>query len=103
VWGCNGNHEIYAGAEDEAEELFKKQGMTLLRQRAVQLDWKGTNLNLMGIDYQHNIQLTGATQPALSGIEALVRKEMLNVLLSHNPNAFYGAAKLGIELTLRNS
>ena len=29
VWGCNGNHEIYAGVEDEAERLFLQQGMRL--------------------------------------------------------------------------
>jgi len=26
VWGCNGNHEIYAGVEDEAERLFREKG-----------------------------------------------------------------------------
>jgi hypothetical protein len=30
VWGCNGNHEIYAGVEDEAERLFHEKGMRLL-------------------------------------------------------------------------
>ncbi len=39
VWGCNGNHEIYAGAEDSAEALFRHRGMMLLRQVAAQLDW----------------------------------------------------------------
>ena len=24
VWGCNGNHEIYADAEDAAEALFRQ-------------------------------------------------------------------------------
>jgi len=24
VWGCNGNHEIYARAEDEAQRLFAR-------------------------------------------------------------------------------
>src|SRR5581483_2291923 len=38
VWGCNGNHEIYAGAEDAATELFAQHGMKLLRQQSVQLD-----------------------------------------------------------------
>ena len=27
VWGCNGNHEIYAGAEDAAQALFHRNGM----------------------------------------------------------------------------
>jgi len=32
IWGCNGNHEIYAGAEAAAQHLFQKHGMRLLRQ-----------------------------------------------------------------------
>src|SRR5690348_18246255 len=31
VWGCNGNHEIYADAEAMAQRLFAINGMTLLR------------------------------------------------------------------------
>ncbi len=30
VWGCNGNHAIYAGVEDDAERLFREKGMRLL-------------------------------------------------------------------------
>lgn len=100
VWGCNGNHEIYAGAEGTAEELFRIYGMTLLRQRAAQLEWKGESFNLIGVDYQHDVQLTGSMLPTLGGVESLVRQGMLNILLSHNPNTFYSAAGLGIGLTL---
>ena len=32
VWGCNGNHEVYAKAEDAAQRLFAQSGMKLLRQ-----------------------------------------------------------------------
>src|SRR5262245_50545804 len=30
TWGCNGNHEIYAGAEGAAQALFERHGMKLL-------------------------------------------------------------------------
>jgi predicted MPP superfamily phosphohydrolase len=100
VWGCNGNHEIYAGAEEDAEELFRLHGMRLLRQSAAQLTWNGASFNLMGIDYQRNIQLTGSQIPSLNGAEKLVRRDMPNILLSHNPNTFYRAAALGVELSL---
>jgi uncharacterized protein len=100
VWGCNGNHEIYAGAEDKAEKLFTQNGMTLLRQKAALLDWKGDSFNLIGIDYQRNVQLTGSVLPTLGGVESLVRQDKFNLLLSHNPNTFYSAAGLGIALTL---
>src|SRR5205807_9152729 len=31
IWGCNGNHEIYAHAEDQAYYLYAQAGMKLLR------------------------------------------------------------------------
>lgn len=37
AWGCNGNHEIYAKAEDAAQRLFAQAGMKLLRQERAQL------------------------------------------------------------------
>ncbi len=40
------------------------------------------------------------TGPMLREIEHLVRSDMPNVLLSHNPNSFRRAAELGIELSL---
>jgi predicted MPP superfamily phosphohydrolase len=100
IWGCNGNHEIYAGVEDEAGRLFAQYDMRLLRQAAAQLTWNGASFNLMGIDYQHSIQLTGRQQPSLGGIEPLVRRDVPNILLSHNPNTFNRAAEMGIELSL---
>jgi predicted MPP superfamily phosphohydrolase len=96
VWGCNGNHEIYAGAEEMAEELFGLHGMKLLRQSAAQVHC----LNLIGIDYQHNVPITGSALPSLGRAEALVRRDMPNILLSHNPNTFPSAAAAGIELSL---
>lgn len=100
VWGCNGNHEIYAGAEDLAERLFQQYGMRMLRQSSAQLAWNGGSFNLIGVDYQHDIRLTGSRMPSLQAIEQLVRRDMPNILLSHNPNTFYSAAELGIELSL---
>ena len=100
TWGCNGNHEIYAGAEDMAESLFRRRGMTLLRQSSAQLRWNGESLNLIGIDYRHDVPITGSALPSLTGAETLVRRDMPNILLSHNPNTFPAAAQLGIELSL---
>jgi len=36
----------------------------------------------------------------LANVEALIRRDMPNILLSHNPNSFNRAAELGIELSL---
>jgi uncharacterized protein len=100
VWGCNGNHEIYADAEEEAQRLFALHGMKLLRQETATLTWRGAKVNLIGVDYQRDHMVKGPTPPMLAGIEPLVRRDMPNILLSHNPNSFDKAAELGIELSL---
>jgi uncharacterized protein len=100
TWGCNGNHEIYAGAEDYAEALFTANGMRMLRSSASQIRWNGSALNLVGIDYQRNIRMPGTSMPSLNGAEPLVRHDIPNILLSHNPNTFASAAAAGVELSL---
>jgi predicted MPP superfamily phosphohydrolase len=100
VWGCNGNHEIYAGAERKAQQLFSKHGMRLLRQESAELEWRGEHFNLIGVDYQRDFMTGGAQGKPLEEIEHLVRRDIPNVLLSHNPNSFSRAAELGIELSL---
>ncbi len=101
VWGCNGNHEIYAGVEDEAEKLFHEKGMRLLRASSQVIEHNGGRFNLMGVDYQRDSMTRGeATGPMLREVEHLIRRDMPNVLLSHNPNSFHRAAELGIELSL---
>jgi len=99
-WGCNGNHEIYAEAEDETQELFRRYGMKLLRQENVELQWRGQAFNLIGVDYQRDRMTRGPHGVMLSGVENLVRRDVPNILLSHNPNSFHRAAELGIELSL---
>ncbi len=100
VWGCNGNHEIYARAEAAAQHLFAQSGMRLLRQENAQLTWRGAPFNLIGVDYQRERTPQGLRAPMLARIEPFVRRDMPNILLSHNPNSFNRAAELGIELTL---
>ena len=100
TWGCNGNHEIYAGAENAAAQLFDHYGMKLLRQENAQLEWRGGKLNLIGVDYQRDSMTPGPHGAMLQGVEHLVRRDMPNILLSHNPNSFRRAAQMGIELSL---
>ena len=100
TWGCNGNHEIYARAEDEAAYLYAQAGMKLLRQENAQLTFNGVQFNLIGVDYQRERTSRGQRQQTLSRVEPLVRRDMPNILLSHNPNTFNRAAELGIELSL---
>ena len=48
VWGCNGNHEIYAGVEDDAERLFREKGMRLLRAQSAVVEHNGAPLQSAG-------------------------------------------------------
>jgi len=100
VYGCNGNHEIYARAEDLAEGLYMQAGMKLLRRENAVIHHKGASLNLIGVDYQRERTPSGRKQQLLANVEPLVRRDMPNILLSHNPNTFNRAAELGIELSL---
>ena len=100
VWGCNGNHEIYARAEDTAQILFAQAGMKLLRSENAQLTFNGSSFNLIGVDYQRERTNGGRKVQMLQNVEPLVRRDMPNFLMSHNPNSFNRAAEMGIELTL---
>src|ERR1019366_1251900 len=100
VWGCNGNHEIYARAEAEAAALFHRFGMRMLRHENAELRWQGSAFNLIGVDYQRQPVADRNRRPMMPGMERLVRRDVPNILLSHNPNTFPRAAQLGIDLSL---
>ena len=100
TFGCNGNHEIYARVEDLAQSLFAQAGMKLLRGENTQLTFNGAQFNLIGVDYQRERTVEGHKKQTLTNVEQLVRRDMPNILLSHNPNSFPRAAELGIELSL---
>src|SRR5438132_2840223 len=100
TWGCNGNHEIYARVEEEAAYLYAQAGMKLLRHENALITFKGAQFNLIGVDYQRERTRNGQRQQTLSNVESLLRRDMPNILLSHNPNSFNRAAELGIELSL---
>ena len=103
VWGCNGNHEVYAGVEEDAGRLFREKGMRLLRAESAVVEHNGARFNLLGVDYQRDHMVSGERidpRLMLREIEPLVRHDMPNILLSHNPNSFHRAAELGIELSL---
>jgi hypothetical protein len=100
VYGCNGNHEIYARAEDLAARLFQQAGMKMLRSENAVISFRGAHLNLIGVDYQRERMTNGRKMQMLANVEPLVRNDMANILLSHNPNTFNRAAELGIELSL---
>ncbi len=104
VFGCLGNHEFYTETEDSITRLFAAEGIRILRQERASIQSHGEVLNLIGVDYQqarfsrdHDGHLVDRY---LEGNEKLVMPNMVNILLSHNPNSFDRAAQLGIDLTL---
>jgi len=94
IFGCLGNHEVYAKAEDYATEQGARMGIRYLRSEAVRLKFGGTTMNLAGVDYQR------FHKPYLRGAEKMIEPGILNVLMSHNPDVFPVAARQGYDLTL---
>ncbi len=95
-FGCMGNHEIYAEAMDYLPDEAEKLGIRILQSSARLIAWGGARLNIAGVDYQsfanRGHYLEGAAPLAVPGA--------FNILLSHNPDVFPVAAKMGFDLTL---
>jgi predicted MPP superfamily phosphohydrolase len=96
TWGCFGNHEIYAGAQDYAEQQGRRAGITFLRSSHHLFAFGRARLNVCGVDYQ-SIRYR---QNYLCGAERLVVPGAVNILLSHNPDVFPIAARKGYDLTV---
>jgi predicted MPP superfamily phosphohydrolase len=94
VYGCMGNHERAAAAEDYTEEASARGGIAFLRGRAQTLRFGSATLSLAGVDYQRR------DEPYLAGAERLIEPGAFNVLLSHNPDVFPVAARQGYNLLL---
>lgn len=94
VFGCCGNHEIYAGAEAYVAREGLKRGMRFLRNESMPLYFGNAALNLVGVDYQRR------GKPYLVNAEALQLPDAFNLLLSHNPDVFPVAARQGFDLTV---
>ena len=104
VFGCLGNHEIWAHVEDSITQLFAERGTRILRHQNAAIETSGEHLNLIGVDYQTKTRFgplpNGVVNGYLEGVEPLVSPGTVNILLSHNPNTFDRAAELGIDLSL---
>jgi predicted MPP superfamily phosphohydrolase len=104
VFGCLGNHDVYARVENSITLLFRQAGIRILRRQNAAVDTQGESLNLMGVDYTGKFVMGSKTEGAgeryLDSIEALIDPHRVNILLSHNPNTFDRAAELGIDLSL---
>jgi predicted MPP superfamily phosphohydrolase len=104
VFGCLGNHDAWAHVLDSITAIFRQTGITILRSQRASIALGPDSLNLIGIDYTgpfHMSEQAGeAAWRRLPGVGRLADPERVNILLSHNPNTFDGAAELGIDLSL---
>ncbi len=94
IWGCMGNHEIYARVSDYAAIRGAQFGIRFLRSENVCLRFGQATLNLAGVDYQRR------DEKYLVGAEELLQPGAVNVLLSHNPDVFPVAARQGFHAVL---
>jgi hypothetical protein len=104
IYGCLGNHERYADAEDSITQMFALHGIRMLRSTAAAIQSQGETLNLIGVDFQSRARSGPFTRFTvrryLEGVDRLILPDTANILLSHNPNTFDRAAELGIDLSL---
>jgi hypothetical protein len=104
VYGCLGNHEMWAKVEDSITRLFASRGIRILRGERALIRSGGDVINLLGVDYQTRSPMGPRGQRLvreyLQGVDRLMAPGRANILLSHNPNTFDRAAELGIDLSL---
>jgi predicted MPP superfamily phosphohydrolase len=102
VYGCLGNHDMWARVEDSITALFRQTGVRILRGENVAISTSGESFNLIGVDFQspHRFGPSPATPHLLANIEGLIDPNRTNILLSHNPDTFPRAAELGVDFSL---
>jgi predicted MPP superfamily phosphohydrolase len=103
-YGCFaslGNHEYYRGI-DEVLTVYQKSDVTLLRSSGRSINVNGDDIHLAGADdpvtmrEDNSAFLEQTVSKSLQGAPP----EDFSILMSHRPEGFDAAAKLGINLTL---
>lgn len=102
MYACIGNHEVYRG-RDRAIALFEEGGARFLCDSGVLLEHNGARMWLGGAD--DPARLGGEHRPFLEQtvarcLEACPSDVTCRVVLSHRPEGFDAAARLGATLTL---
>jgi len=96
IFACMGNHDVYAGADDELTRLLNESGIRVLRNDAVSIQVANTKINVLGIEDLRR------GRPDLSRALNAAQKEPgeIRLLLSHRPEIFPQAARSGVEIVL---
>lgn len=96
IFGCMGNHERYARAEDYTARQAARVGIRFLRGQAQTLRFGNAVLSLAGVDFLPQSRRADY----LHGARHLIVPGATNVLLEHNPDVFPAAARQGYNLLL---
>lgn len=95
VYGVLGNHDHYTGEVPRLRNLLESAGVRLLHNEAVRVGRDGAALALAGID--DLVRGRPDLDAALDSAAAAVPGGPV-VLLSHNPDVFFEAARRGVGL-----
>jgi predicted MPP superfamily phosphohydrolase len=96
IYACLGNHDAYAGIEEDLSRMFAEKGIRMLRNDAASHRIHDTTLNVLGIDDLR------AGEPDLPRALDAAKKDTgeVRLLLSHRPEIFPVAAQNGVEVVL---
>jgi uncharacterized protein len=94
IWGCLGNHEQHQKIQNYTTAKAKQFDIHFLRKEAMPLKFGKETINLIGVDHQRH------GSPYLEHVKELIVPGDFNLLLSHNPDVFPVAARMGFQLTL---
>jgi hypothetical protein len=96
-----GNHDFYAGADAVSDAVRRLTPFTLLRDECVHLEIDGAPLTIAGVDDLGRDWARGVLEhPALPPLAAAVPSGNPLIVLSHRPDCFGQAARLGAALML---
>ena len=96
IYGCLGNHDFYARAEDELTSQFAARGIRLLRNDAVAIPIGNSRLGVLGVDDLR----WGRPNLAQALRAANEASTEVRILLSHRPEIFPRAARRGVDVVL---
>lgn len=96
-----GNHDHYAGADRVAEALRRHTNFVVLRDGTLTLSLPNTRLHIIGLDDRGLDWARGVPHvPQLDALWHRLPEDEPQLLLSHRPDLFPQAARLGIDLVL---
>jgi predicted MPP superfamily phosphohydrolase len=96
-----GNHDVAAGAEAVTAALRRLTPFTVLRNARFELERDGARLAVVGVDDLGRDWARGVLEhPALPGLARDVAPATPLVVLTHRPDCFEQAARLGADLVL---